>query len=274
MIHHQLQGGATEPGALIPLIDHEPPQPNRRRVGGFRNKGLVLQHDEADRNILSVDGPEPCLGVKVRLRNRDCVARTWLSCSADTRRFAIARTVSAVTCRSEIPAFGCGAIWFTVTILRPDVRREPRDACSALLFDPGDELRERRFLGEASGSGADARRNPIGEGEFFGHVASRTRVDLAQPRKAIRWKSARRANKGRPQPPMDKSDLALDQATHEDIVAVADRSREREDLVTFRMRPPAAPNRLASDDPGKRQDRPLRRLEYDAALTNECESLP
>jgi hypothetical protein len=42
---------------------------------------------------------------------------------------------------------------------------------------------------------------------------------------------------------MDKRDLALDQPTHEDIVAVADRSRHGEDLMTLRMRPPATLNR-------------------------------
>jgi len=50
---------------------------------------------------------------------------------------------------------------------------------------------------------------------------------------------------------MDKCDLALDQPTHEDIVAVADRLRHREDLVTLRMGPPATSNRLSSDDLSK-----------------------
>jgi hypothetical protein len=72
---------------------------------------------------------------------------------------------------------------------------------------------------------------------------------------------------------MDKSDLTLDEATHEDIVAGADRSRHGEDLVTFRMRPPATPNRLSSDDLSKRRDRPLRSLEDDTVLTNERKRL-
>jgi hypothetical protein len=72
---------------------------------------------------------------------------------------------------------------------------------------------------------------------------------------------------------MDKGDHTLDEATHEDIVAVADRSRHCEDLVTFRMRPPATQNRLSSDDLSKRRDRPLRSLEYDTVLTNERERL-
>ena len=39
------------------------------------------------------------------------------------------------------------------------------------------------------------------------------------------------------------------------------------------MRPPATPNRLSSYDLSKRQDRPLRGLEYDSVLANESESL-
>ena len=44
-----------------------------------------------------------------------------------------------------------------------------------------------------------------------------------------------------------RRDLAVDQPTHEDIVAVADRSRHGEDLMTLRMGPPATSNRLSSD---------------------------
>ena len=85
--------------------------------------------------------------------------------------------------------------------------------------------------------------------------------------------STRRSDKRRPQPPMDKGDLALDEATDENVAALADRSRHREDLVTLRMSPPAAPNRRSSDSLGKRRHRPLRRLEDDTVLSNERESL-
>jgi hypothetical protein len=72
---------------------------------------------------------------------------------------------------------------------------------------------------------------------------------------------------------MDKRDLALDKAAHEDIVAVANRSRHREDFVTFLMRPPATPNWLPSYRLSKRRNRPVRGLEYDTVLTNEGKSL-
>jgi hypothetical protein len=96
-------------------------------------------------------------------------------------------------------------------------------------------------------------------------------MNLAHPRKMIRWQPGRRSDQSRPQPPMDKRDLALDETAHQDIVAIPDEARHREDLVTFRMRPPATPNRLSSDNLSKRRDRPLRSLEYDTVLTNERE---
>jgi hypothetical protein len=98
-------------------------------------------------------------------------------------------------------------------------------------------------------------------------------VDLTHSRKAIRWKPARRADKRWPQPPMDKRDLSLDQTAHEDIVAVANASRHRENLVTFRMSPPAAPQWLSGYGLSNRRNRPPRGFEHDTVLTNESESL-
>jgi len=76
-------------------------------------------------------------------------------------------------------------------------------------------------------------------------------VDLRHAREVNYSKPARRSNKSGPQPPMYKRDLPVDQPTHEDIVAVADRARHREDLMTLRMRPPTASNRLSGYDLGK-----------------------
>ena len=98
-------------------------------------------------------------------------------------------------------------------------------------------------------------------------------MNLPQLRKAIRWNVARRSDKGRPQPPMDKRDFALDEAAHEDIVAVADRSSHCKDLVTLRMRPPAPPNWLSGDGLSQRRDWPVRGFEDDTVPTNERESL-
>jgi hypothetical protein len=123
-------------------------------------------------------------------------------------------------------------------------------AAAVSLFDPGERC-ERRFLRKSSSSCADLRRDPIGERHFFGHVASRTRVDFTHAREVNRWNPTRCSDKSGPQPPMDKRDLPVDQSTHEDVVAVADRSRHREDLMTLRMRPPASSKRLSSYDLSK-----------------------
>lgn len=72
---------------------------------------------------------------------------------------------------------------------------------------------------------------------------------------------------------MDKGYFAVDQPTHEDIVAVADRSRHREDLSTLRMGPPATSNRFSGDDLSQGRDGPSRGLEHDTVLANESESL-
>jgi hypothetical protein len=72
---------------------------------------------------------------------------------------------------------------------------------------------------------------------------------------------------------MDKRDLALDKATHQDVFAVTDRPRHGEYLATLRMRPPATPNWSASDDRSKGRNGPLRGLEHDTVLTNEGECL-
>jgi hypothetical protein len=98
-------------------------------------------------------------------------------------------------------------------------------------------------------------------------------MDLAHLRKAIRGKPTRRSDESGPQPPVDKRDLTVDQATHEDLVAVADRSRHREDLATLRMRPPATADRLSRNDLGKRRYGPSSGLEYHPVLTNESEGL-
>ena len=70
---------------------------------------------------------------------------------------------------------------------------------------------------------------------------------------------------------MDKRDLALYQSTHEDIVAVTDRSRHGEDLVTLRMRPPAPSNGLSRCDFSERRHGPTRGLEHDTLPADESQ---
>jgi hypothetical protein len=102
---------------------------------------------------------------------------------------------------------------------------------------------------------------------------TRTRVDLTHLGQVVQWKPARDSDKSRPDAPMDKGDLAIDQTTNKDLVAVADCTRHREDLVTFRMRPPVATNWLSGDGLDKRWDWPMRGFEHDTVLTNESKRL-
>lgn len=139
----------------------------------------------------------------------------------------------------------------------------------SLLFDPSRQFLESRLLREASGGGVDARRNPIGKAYFPDLVTSRARVNLADLRKAVRWEPASSAYKSWPQASMHKGDLALDEATHENIVTVADGSRYRKNLVTLWMRPPTTLDRRSRDDLGKRRNWPSPCLEDDPVLTNK-----
>src|SRR3989442_15626548 len=104
-------------------------------------------------------------------------------------------------------------------------------------------------------------------------MTSRTRVNVSHLCKMARRKSVRRSEESGPQSPMDERDLPHDQATNEDIVAVADSSCHLKYLATLRMGPPATPNGFSSYQLGKRRHRPLRGLEYDPVLTNEVERL-
>ena len=72
---------------------------------------------------------------------------------------------------------------------------------------------------------------------------------------------------------MNECDLAVDEAAHENVVAVANRLREVEDLLASRMRPPASANEPASDGGCERGHWTRRRLEDDAVLTHERSSL-
>ena len=72
---------------------------------------------------------------------------------------------------------------------------------------------------------------------------------------------------------MDKSDFALNEPAYEYLVTIPDRSCQRENFATLRMRPPAATNWLSNDDLDKRRHWPLRGFEYNTVLTNESERL-
>lgn len=98
-------------------------------------------------------------------------------------------------------------------------------------------------------------------------------MDLAHACQTRSRQAIRRPYERRPQPPMDERDLALDEAAHENIIAVADGACHGEDLAAFRMRPPVTANRRARDGLGQRRHRSTRGFENDAVLPNERKRL-
>src|SRR5712691_4612131 len=108
------------------------------------------------------------------------------------------------------------------TVLRVSVPSSFSLTCSYRAGAGRPQFCQRRILREPSGCCTDARRNPIGEWNVLRHVMPRTGVDLPHLREVSRGELSRRSDKSRPQSPVDKGDLALDEATPENIAAVAD----------------------------------------------------
>ena len=73
---------------------------------------------------------------------------------------------------------------------------------------------------------------------------------------------------------MNEGDLALDGATDEDLIGVANSAGHLEDAMAARMGPPAATDAFARDGLSERGNRSLRRFEYDAVVANEGECFP
>ena len=94
-------------------------------------------------------------------------------------------------------------------------------------------------------------------------------MDLADLGKLLLGKALRRANKRWPQAAMNKRDLAIDEAAHEDICAAANRLSEFEDLVAPWMRPPTSADGPACDRYRERRDWTGRRFEDDTVLAHE-----
>jgi hypothetical protein len=78
-------------------------------------------------------------------------------------------------------------------------------------------------------------------------VAPGGSVHLMDLGKLLSGKELRRAHERRPKATVNECDLAVYQATHEDVVAPTNRLCELEDLAAPRMGPPASANGLACD---------------------------
>lgn len=76
-------------------------------------------------------------------------------------------------------------------------------------------------------------------------------MDLSNLSELLRREASCGANERWPEPTMNESDLAVDEATDENVISTANRPRDLEDLVALRMRPPTPPNGLARDRDGQ-----------------------
>ncbi|HUO84495.1 MAG TPA: hypothetical protein VM534_05195, partial [Thermoanaerobaculia bacterium] len=99
------------------------------------------------------------------------------------------------------------------------------------------------------------------------------RVDLVYLREVLQSKSLRNSHQRRPQAPVDKGHLSVDESAHQDIIAVADSPRHREDFTTPGMGPPGTRYRLSGDRIDERGNGPVCGLEHDAVLFYETECL-
>jgi hypothetical protein len=78
----------------------------------------------------------------------------------------------------------------------------------------------------------------------------------------------------RPNPLVNKRDLALDQATDENPFGVADGPRDLEDEVALRVRPPTSTDGGANNGLSERGNRASTRLEDNPVLPDECNGFP
>jgi len=94
--------------------------------------------------------------------------------------------------------------------------------------------------------------------------------DLCEPRVVEHVPGAQQR---RPQPSVHERHLARDGAAHEHVVRRGDVFQHRVDLVTLRVPPPAAMDRLARDRLGEPRDGPLASDEDDAVPLDERQRL-
>jgi hypothetical protein len=95
-------------------------------------------------------------------------------------------------------------------------------------------------------------------------------VDFTNGSQTVTIKPSGQADERWPEPAVHVGDLATDQAAHEDVGRLANRTRKGEDLTPFDVAPPAAAYRCTGDCLGEARDRPAGAFEDDAAPTDEC----
>ena len=120
----------------------------------------------------------------------------------------------------------------------------------------------------------DIMRNPIRKRRFVEAMTAVGRVHFVQSRDVRGGEARRHAQQRRPQPPVHEADLSVHDAADQYVRRFAHRTREGENRLRARMRPPVAADRSAGDRGGEGYDiRMLRRFGDDALPLDERERL-
>jgi hypothetical protein len=113
---------------------------------------------------------------------------------------------------------------------------------------PDPQTRDRVLSGEPSSGGHDTVRYPCGK-RYGNHlVCTRPRMDFVNCGKPAVRKQIRQANESWPDPSVYKGYFAIDQTARQHIWGIAHRSRQREDAVRLRVRPPVALDGLPGNE--------------------------
>ena len=104
-------------------------------------------------------------------------------------------------------------------------------------------------------------------------VAARWCVLLKDLSELFGCEALREPNERRPKPSVNQRDLAIDEPTYENLVGVDDSPKDRIDVVTLWMCPPAPLDGFANDSFCKARHSSFGRNEDDAMLPDESQRL-
>ncbi len=96
-------------------------------------------------------------------------------------------------------------------------------------------------------------------------------MNLVQRGQIVAGERSRQPDQGWPESTMHIGDFSMDYPTDQDVARVAHRPRHREDLVTLRVAPPAAPYGLARDNLGEVRNWAAGAFENDAFAADKYE---
>ena len=107
------------------------------------------------------------------------------------------------------------------------------------------------MLADCLGLLRNVRRHPLRERNLATYVATRWRVLLSNLSKLLGREALGEPNQRRPEPAMNQGDLAIDEPADKDLLGFGDGCKDCVDVMTLRVRPPAAVDGFADDGLGE-----------------------